>query len=412
MLTEPLIARLPLFASLPHAELLALSGSLRHISLKAREILFHEGQTGEHCYVVIAGQIELIKSVEADEERLLAVRDPGELFGEMSLINSDKVRTASARARMPSVLLEIPRADFDDLLCRHSAFAYTVMGMLSERLREAGNATVRELQAKNRLLLQAYQDLRAAQDQLIEKERLEHEISMAREIQERTLPRSLPKPEGFDLGARLKPARRISGDFFDFIPMGDHSLGVVVADVCGKGVPAALVMALTRSLLRAEAMRVTSPAAVLQSVNRHLLEMGDSGMFVTLVYGVLDLRSRRFVYVRAGHEAPILIDANHVVSTPPRLLGLPLGLMPDPVYLEQSIDLLPGSTLLIYTDGLTEAMDSRGGFFGSKLLHAILSIGGNEPAQALCDRLIDTVQAYHGSAPQDDDLTIAAVRAL
>src|SRR5262249_36384695 len=156
---------------------------------------------------------------------------------------------------------------------------------LSARLREADNATICELREKNRQLSEAYQSLQAAQAQLIEKEALERELQVARDIQEQMLPRALPAPPGFEVGARMVPARIVSGDFFDCIPLGPATAGIVVGDVCGKGVPAALYMALTRSLLRAEVSRNVSARAALQRVNRLLCEMNDTGMFVTLLYG-------------------------------------------------------------------------------------------------------------------------------
>ncbi|HEY3229606.1 MAG TPA: PP2C family protein-serine/threonine phosphatase, partial [Roseiflexaceae bacterium] len=242
-------------------------------------------------------------------------------------------------------------------------------------------------------------------------EKFESELAVMRKLQERSLPHTLPQMVGFDFGARLEPARVMSGDFFDFIPLGQDTLGIAVADVCGKGVPAAFVMALARSLMRAEAGRASSPAQALQRVNQHLLDMIGSGTFVTVLYGVLDRAGRMFSYARAGHELPIVFDAKGTVIEPVREHGQPLGLFANPALDQQAIAIPSGGGLLLYTDGMTEAIDQRGGFFGLALLREIVRLNRRISAQALCDRLLETVQAYHGRAPQDDDVTLVVVRA-
>src|SRR5262249_8822693 len=156
-----------------------------------------------------------------------------------------------------------------------------------------------------------------------------------RELQARSLPRTLPRLDGFDIGARLEPARVMSGDFFDFIPLSPATLGIVVADVCGKGVPAAFVMALTRGLIRAEAGRASSPAQALQSVNQHLLDMVGSCLFVTVLYGVLDRAGGTFTYARAGHDLPVVFDAEGAAMALDRADGLPLGLLDNPALDQQ-----------------------------------------------------------------------------
>jgi sigma-B regulation protein RsbU (phosphoserine phosphatase) len=335
----------------------------------------------------------------------------GELFGEMSLLNPDHRRTASVRTQVPALLLEITRADFDGLLGRQPTFAYEMGRMLSRRLRDTVDSTIRDLQAKNRQLTEAYQALQAAQMQIVEKEKFDRELEVTRELQERTLPRTLPQLAGFDFGARLQPARLMSGDFFDFIPLGLDALGIVVADVCGKGVPAAFVMALARSLIRAEAGLAGSPAQALQRVNQHLLDMVGSGMFVTVLYGVLDQAQRTFTYARAGHDLPLIFDREGRVAEPERGLGQPLGLFPDLALDQQTVAIPAGGGLLLYTDGMTEAIDQRGELFGRALLREIVRLNHDIPAQELCDRLLNTVQVYHGEAPQDDDITLVVIRA-
>jgi phosphoserine phosphatase RsbU/P len=411
VLSEPILAQVPLFAGLPHRELVYLAETLRQITIPADTVLLREGEYGDRCYVVLDGQVEIVKALGTADERLLSSYGTGELFGEMSLLNPDHQRSASVRTRSPALLLEITRTDFDALLRRQPTFAYEMGRMLSRRLRESVDTTIRDLQAKNHQLTAAYQALQAAQLQIIEQEKFDRELAVMRELQERSLPHTLPRLAGFDLGARLEPARLMSGDFFDFIPLGQDTLGIVVADVCGKGVPAAFVMALARGLIRAEAGRASSPAQALQSVNQHLLDMVGSGMFVTVLYGVLERAGRTFSYARAGHELPIVFDAEGAAIELGRGDGQPLGLFDNPALDQQAIAIPSGGGLLIYTDGMTDAIDPRGGFFGLTLLREIVGLNCDIPAQALCDLLLETVHAYHGRAPQDDDITLVVVRA-
>jgi sigma-B regulation protein RsbU (phosphoserine phosphatase) len=185
----------------------------------------------------------------------------------------------------------------------------------------------------------------------------------------------------------------------------------VVGDVCGKGVPAALVMALTRALLRAAATADGLPERLLRDVNRHMEDMSASGPFVTMVYGVLDTASASFSYVRAGHELPLRWDASGVLLPPLLGLGHPLGLLPDPALDVQTVDLPPNSTLLLYSDGVTEATNAAGEFFGRERLNEAVVAVQPATAQGLCNHLIAALADFRGAAPQADDITLLAVRA-
>lgn len=170
-------------------------------------------------------------------------------------------------------LLAVSRADFAMLLEQHPKLAYAILRVLSTRLRSSHDATVRDLHERNARLAQAYTELQAAQAHLIEKEALERELGVAREIQQSMLPHTLPQLAGYDLGGLMVPAREVAGDFFDIIALAPGRLGLVVADVCGKGVPAALFMALTRALLRAEVAHGATPEQVLRNLNQQLPEL-------------------------------------------------------------------------------------------------------------------------------------------
>jgi phosphoserine phosphatase RsbU/P len=403
--------RIPLFASIPSDELEKLLAGLHQIVLRPDTILIHEGDRGDTCYVVLEGEMDVVKAFGTAEEQLLRRLTCGEYFGEMSLLDPQRVRTASVVSRTEARLLEMSRADFDRLLRSWPEAAYDLARVLSGRLRDTDNATIRELKEKNRQLELAYRELQAAQAHIIEKKKLERELELAWEIQNSMLPRSLPRFNGFDFGTRIAPARAVGGDFYDFIPLGDSTLGIAVGDVSGKGMPAAIFMAMTRSLMRAEASEASSAQDALRGVNRHLLDMNDSGMFVTVLYGVLNGRTREFHYGRAGHELPILCNEQGVTRNPSCGHGQPLGILTDPAIDEQIVTLSPGDTLLLFTDGVTDAFNEIGMSFGLERLRTSLGASCNEPPQQICNRLTDLVMEFQQPIPQHDDVTIVAVRA-
>ena len=272
---EALLSQVPLFVSLPPDEIHYLADTLRPIVAPAGLLLFREAEQGDRFYVVLEGEIEIIKALDEPDERLLGVRGAGEYVGEMSLFNRDGLRTASARARTAARLFEMTRADFDALLRRQPTLAYEMVRVLSVRLSEAHNKTMRDMHLKNRELTAAYQSLQAAQAQLIEKEKLERELQVAHGVQASLIPRVTPRLDGWDFAARWQPARLVSGDFYDFIPLPriDADLpecGIVIADVADKGMPAALFMAVVRSIVRASVISTREPARSIGLAN-HLI---------------------------------------------------------------------------------------------------------------------------------------------
>jgi sigma-B regulation protein RsbU (phosphoserine phosphatase) len=406
-----LLKHVPLFVSLPPSELADLAASLRESRYSAGVVLFREGEYGDRFYIVLDGQIAIIKALGSDDERLLGLRGAGEFVGEMSLLSQDGRRTASVRVQSSARVLELTRADFDALLHRYPLLAYEMLRVLSIRLRESHDTAIRDLHEKNARLAQAYADLQAAQARIIEQETLERELRLARETQESMLPRALPYMAGLDIGARMVAAHMVGGDFYDVFPLGDDSLGVVIGDVSGKGMPAALFMALVSSLLRAEAQRGdTTPEQALRIVNRHLLSRDARSTFVTVVYGVLCCETREFAFVRAGHEMPLLLGADGALLTPAIGRGHPLGLFPTPMLDVQRLCLPLGSTLLLYTDGVNEAMDANSQLFGSERMVATVRGAREASAQQLCDLLVQVVTEYRGLAAQADDITVLAVR--
>ena len=403
------LRQVPLFASLPAEEIDRLAETLLPTEMETGSLLFREGDPGGICYFILQGEVEILKQLGTPDERLLAVRGPGTSLGEMELFSQVHARTASVRARSPLQVLEMRRDRLEDLLRRQPTMAFGLVQTLSKRLDESENHTVADLREKNRLLQLAYDELKAAQAQIIEKEKLERELEVARQIQLSILPRSLPQNGRFEFGARMIPMSAVGGDFYDVLQLENGSLAVAVGDVTGHGVPAALLMALTVTLLRAEARRIESPSEVLRAVNRELMQVNDTGYFVTALYGILHGPEGKFHYARAGHSVPLLLDAGRQPVEVGHGVGHPLGLFEEMLVDEASLDFVPGSMLLLYTDGVTEAVDAQGEFFGDeRLLAALQSINGTGPDQT-CEAIWSALQAYQAGASQEDDVTLLAV---
>jgi sigma-B regulation protein RsbU (phosphoserine phosphatase) len=410
-LKQEIIHRVPLLANLPPAEIAYLAESLHSFEIPAGYLLLEEDAVSDRLYVVLEGQVEIIKALRTEAERTLGLRGPGTFVGEMSLLSETHRSTASVRAYTAVQLLEMTRADFDALLQRQPGLTRSLLQVLSARLAESENVTIRDLQEKNRQLAQAYEELKAAQAKLIEKEKLEAEMKIARDIQRSILPKSRPQVPGLDFGMLIEPMESVGGDFFDFILLDDERIGLVMGDVSDHGVPAAIFMALTYSLIRVEALRHAAPGDVLRAVNQQLLSMNAAGMFVTILYGVLNRVTREFKFARAGHDLPLILNAQRDALPLKFGTGQFLGIFPEPRLDEQCI-VLPGNSLLVmFTDGVTEAHSPDGHeLFGEERLQAVLYAGRNPTAQAACEAVLAEVRAFSDYAPQRDDITIIAVQ--
>ena len=250
--------------------------------------------------------------------------------------------------------------------------------------------------------------LRDVQRNLLRK--MEAELDFARKIQRSILPGEPPRKSGCDFGALMIPARAVGGDFYAFIDLDENRIGIAVGDVSDKGVPAALFMALTFSLLNTEARRSSAPRDVLSHVNQYLLSMNESAMFVTMLYGILDRSTREFWYARAGHDRPIVLGPDGQLLDSTVGPGQILGVLPAPALDEKRFVLPAGGTLLLFTDGVTEAMNAGGELFGRDRLLAALRANYQRPAQSLCDEIALAVKTFSGDQPAHDDVTLVAVQ--
>jgi serine phosphatase RsbU (regulator of sigma subunit)/ketosteroid isomerase-like protein len=240
-----------------------------------------------------------------------------------------------------------------------------------------------------------------------QRERLEQDLRVARDIQQASLPKEVPTLEGWQIIPFYRPAREVGGDFYDFHLLSEGRLGLVVGDATGKGVPAALVMSTTCGMLRLAAQSFSSPGGILQRVNEALFPYIPPNMFVTCFYAILEPRSGTLTYVNAGHDLPYLWHGGDAEEL--RARGMPLGLMPGMSYEEGEVSLGEGNCVLFYSDGLVEAHDPHGEMFGFPRLRALVAEHGGE--SSLGEYLMEELYSFVGDGwEQEDDITLLTLK--
>lgn len=240
---------------------------------------------------------------------------------------------------------------------------------------------------------------------------LQQELQVARTVQMSILPRVVPADPRMTLHCRIIPAREVGGDFYDYYMLDEHHLGFAIADVSGKGVPAALFMAISRTLLKSIALFVSTPGTCIGRLNELLAAENDQMLFVTLFYGVVDLRDGTLDYVNAGHNPPYLIRQSGMIEHVPPTQGMAVGIAEGIVYRQGRIQLAPGDTLYLYTDGITEAFDADEHVYGEDRLEAVLANQATDSTlEALSDSVIDDVEVFERGVRQTDDITSVSLR--
>lgn len=246
----------------------------------------------------------------------------------------------------------------------------------------------------------------------VEKQRMEEALRLARDIQMSMLPNrfpAFPHRTDFDLHAVIEPAREVGGDFYDFLLLDEDSLGLAIGDVSGKGIPAALFMSVTKTLLRVIASKQSRPEAVLAELNNELCRNNDTGMFVTLFYGILHLRTGALEYSSGGHNPPYVLAHNGAVEPLAKTRGMALGVLEDTAYQSKTFQLQAGDRLFLYTDGVTEAMDrAYNQFSDPRLLDCLTRARGLSP-EDLIHGVLGELRRFSSGAEQSDDITALAV---
>lgn len=248
----------------------------------------------------------------------------------------------------------------------------------------------------------------------IQKALLQRDLDLAREMQTGLLPTTFPvttDKNRLELHAKLIPAYEVSGDLYDFFPAPDGKQFFLVGDVAGKGVAAGLFMAVTRSWIRAESRQLCSPVEILNEVNQHLVTENQAFLFVTIILGVYDPVSGEIVYAQGGHNPAVLLRADGSAQYEPTG-GQPLGVFPDADYAPLSLKLQPGDSFIIYTDGITEAMNVDSEPYGNDRFLAVISGQHALSTKALIEHITDDVKAYANGAEQSDDITLLAIKRI
>ena len=277
------------------------------------------------------------------------------------------------------------------------------------------------LKAQKRLALRQRMGLlkhKGSEEELsdVERKMLDHELAIAEELQANLLPRKVPQIAGYDVSAYYRPSREVGGDYYDFIEIDADHLGILVADVSGKGIPGSIVMTETRALVKSEAVRTLSPAETLIRVNRVLYNDIKRGMFVTVFYMILSLQKAILSAVSAGHNPMVLwrkaSNTCHLVNPNGLALGIDKGPLFEKTLKEQKIQLFKGDRFALYTDGVIESMNANHDQFGQNRFYLRVKQLADKSSSEFLSLLVSEIEQHQGSAPQHDDITIVTGRTV
>lgn len=388
------VAQTAVFRNVPHEHVDHILARCEVRPFDAGEILLHAG-TYHHCVlVVIEDHVEV--HLEGPDSKFYFDLGPGECVGEIAVADG-KPSSAWVRGGTSGRLLVIPEPVFLEDVLGDPDMARNVIIMMSERMRRITDQTVARLRAA------------------LELETLQRELDIARHIQVSMLPMSPLFEFHRDIEAQglMHTARQVGGDFYDAFSIGEGRYFLAIGDVCGKGIPAALFMVRTLTLLRSEALRgernADSLAEIATRVNNLLCENNGMQQFVTIFCGIVDVPAARLYYVNMGHNPPLL----RLPAKPPLYIEHPrnplAGLSQDLQYAAHSCEFPAGSLLLLYTDGVTEAEDCNGSQFGEKALLQVFSEAEHNTAVLCIERVVQAVEAFANGFVQSDDITLLAV---
>ncbi len=362
---------------------LALLAGAEQLHLAPGTAVIREGQPGDAMYALLEG--ELVVTVQGKRIDYLHA---GTILGEMAMVD-DRPRSATATTVGEATLARISRADFLQLIRRSPQFAARVMNIMSVRTR--------------RLM-----------EEEVKRHRMEEELAVGRRIQLSLLPPGCPQVPGYEFAAGYRAAREVGGDLYDFIVQPDdpNRVHVVIADVTGKGVPAALYMAVSRTLLRASALDGYGPGEALRRANAFIRRDETSPLFLSAFYVLLDAGSGRLTYANAGHNPPIWIHGAtgeiELLLARGLLLGAFEGFTPE----EHTCVLDPGDFVVFFTDGITEARSVTGDFFDDEGLETVVQSRRWSNTEELLTAIVHAVDAFAAGVPQADDFTVVVLHRL
>jgi len=392
--TRPLapLEKILIFAGVPRAQIEPVLARCPLQTLPAGTILLRPGQQNDSIHVLLAGLLH-IRLEAADSPDYIAI-EPGGCIGELSIIDGKPVSAYVVAAEACEVMRIHADAFWDELIPLPGV-ARNLLKVLSDRMRLNNELIIKRLADRLKL------------------EHLQRELQTASGIQASMLPSHFPLfPERaeVDLHAMMRPAKEVGGDFYDAFFISPSKLFVAIGDVSGKGVPAALFMARSMTLMRMEALRDLPPHEILSRVNNALCVDNDAGMFVTVFCGVLDTDTGLFAYSNGGHNAPLCdaTEAGYAYMRPPR--GLVLGFSEGAPFGAAELRLQPGNSVLLYTDGVTEAANAGEEMYSDeRLLQRLRSIGRAASAREVVAAVCLDVEAFVAGAEPSDDITVLAL---
>jgi phosphoserine phosphatase RsbU/P len=422
-----ILALHPIFARFDRTSLLAVAAQCRFATYLAGATVMREGDPGSFACVILEGEVNVFVELPAGQI-LMATIGRNRIIGELGVF-TDMPRTATVVARTYLVVVRIEQNSLMRLSGLYPSIGVAIIRELGGRLASMNRSLAYLTYAAEALGRDQYDaamlDELASQpgevatfarvfagmaDEIRAKQHHREEMQAAAEIQLSILPPPLTREEAagrVDLHAEMHPAREIGGDFYDYFLIDANRLAVTVADVSGKGIPASLFMAVSRTVLRSISS-ASALASGLEEANRLLATQNTACMFVTMFHGVLDLSSGVLRYCNAGHNPPYLLRAQGGHDTL-GLTGIPFGIDAEMPYGIDEAVLLPGDALFLFSDGITEAFDMAGEEFGTERLEAALEAGRGGSAAELVGGVLEATAAFTGAADQSDDITCLAL---
>ena len=410
-----------LFADLDGATIALILAQLTEEVWPAGHIVIEEYASGDTLYIIVDGQVQISRTLQNGERRVIREMGPGELFGEMALLE-DKPRSARVSTVTPTTFLAVTRQRFNTLIEQHPAVAINFLKAISAQLRqqyreqaillEEKQTLIEALAAKNAALEQALAELRAALVTVAEHERVTRDLEIAREIQLQMLPATFPQTSGLRLHATTVPATWVGGDLYDAIRLEADRVGLLLGDVSGKGIPAALQMARLMGEFRACVSHCADPQSVMQVLNGLLCQRNlRFGSFVTVQYVVLDVRQRHMQFICAGHPPILLRHADGQIEHLGAAPNIPLGVEETFAYRQEERQLMAGDTLLLYSDGTYERQDPQGVQLGLPHLARLFAAAPSDP-EVVVQAIQAALNAFSDAGGAKDDTTLLCAQVL
>jgi phosphoserine phosphatase RsbU/P len=417
--TPPAEVSSSLLAGLDRVTMALVVEHLKRTVLPAGHVVFEDNAPGDTLYIIESGRVQVSKTLENGQEHVFAEIGPGEFFGEMALLE-EQPRSARISTLTTTSLLAMPRDTFNTLIEHHPAVAASFLRVISARLRQRNHmqeillrekqTLVEELATKNVALEHALAELRAAMETVAEHERVKRDLEIAQQIQRQMLPTVFPQVPGLELYATTVPSRWVGGDFYDAVRVGPQTLGLLLGDVSGKGMPAAMQMARLMGEFRASVSHRADPEGVMQVLNELLCQRNvQLTSFVTIQYLVLDMSQRHIHFICAGHPPILLCHADGRIEQLGKVSNVPLGIDATFTYRQEVRQLQPGDRLLLYSDGAYELRNGQGAMFGLARLAELFATTPAAPETAIC-ALQEALAAFGGNthSPHDDTTFLCA----